>query len=144
MSERLRIATWSGPRNDLAPFLAASDLFVLPSAYEANALVVLEALASGLPVVSTPVGFAGEIVQHGVNGFLVDRDPGDVGERMQQLAELDWSELAEWRRRARLSAEPYGWRAIARRYLALAEELLAERSDRQPGTAGAADARAGG
>lgn len=127
-----------GPRGDVAPFLAASDLFVLPSAYEANALVVLEALASGLPVVATPVGFAGEIVEDGVNGFLVERDPVDIGRRMQQLADLDESELAQWRRRARASAEPYGWRAAARRYLELVETLASERDEGAPGTAGAA------
>jgi UDP-glucose:(heptosyl)LPS alpha-1,3-glucosyltransferase len=116
-----------GPRYNLRSFLAASDLFVLPSAYEANALVVLEALASGLPVVTTRVGFAPEVVVDGENGFLVERDPRQVGERLQQLAELPDEELAEWRRRARASVEPYSWREIARRYLDLAEELAAER-----------------
>lgn len=121
-----------GPRVYLAPFLAASDLFVLPSAYEANALVVLEALASGLPVVATPVGFAGEIVEDGVNGYLVERDPVDIAQRMQQLAELDPAELAGFRRRARLSAESYGWRAAARRYLELANGLAFEREAHAP------------
>ena len=117
-----------GPRQHLRPFLAASDLFVLPSAYEANALVVLEALASGLPVVTTAVGFAPEIIDDGVNGFLVDRDPVAVGDRLEELATLDDAQLAEWRRRARASVEPYGWPAIARRYLELAEELAAARA----------------
>lgn len=116
-----------GPRYNLRQYLAASDLFVLPSAYEANALVVLEALASGLPVVTTRVGFAPEVVVDGVNGFLVERDPREVGERMQQLAELSDEELAEYRRHARSSVEPYSWRAVARRYLDLARELEAER-----------------
>ena len=68
---------------DLVPFLHASDIFVLPSAYEANALVVLEALAAGCPVIATPVGFAPEVVVDGVNGFLVERDGRAVGERMR-------------------------------------------------------------
>ena len=129
-----------GPRYHLRPFLAASDMFVLPSAYEANALVVLEALASGLPVVTTRVGFAPEIVTDGRNGFLVDRDPRDVGDRLEQLAALGDEELAEWRRRARASAEPYSWRAVAERYLRLAEELLAEREAPTTGPPGGADA----
>lgn len=116
-----------GPRYNLRQYFAASDLFVLPSAYEANALVVLEALASGLPVVTTRVGFAPEVVVDGVNGFLVERDPREVGERMQQLADLPDAELAEYRSRARSSVEPYSWRAVARRYLDLVEELEAER-----------------
>ena len=115
-----------GPRELLTPFLAASDFFVLPSAYEANALVVLEALSSGLPVIATPVGFAPEIIADGDNGFIVARDAQAVGERMEQLASLEDSELAEWSRRARASAQQFGWNAIARRYLELVEELGAE------------------
>ena len=131
-----------GPRHDLAPFLAASDMFVLPSAYEANALVVLEALASGLPVVTTRVGFAPEIIVDGENGFLVDRDASDIGARLEQLAAED--DLSAWSRRARASVEPYSWRAVAQRYLALADELAAERPGRagsagEPGEAGSAD-----
>jgi len=117
-----------GPRRPPVPFLHAADFFVLPSAYEANALVVLEALAAGLPVIATPVGFAPEVVVDGVNGFLVERDGRSVGERMEQLANLDETELAAWGRRARESVEPFGWRGIAQRYLDLAEELLAERA----------------
>ncbi|WP_173921769.1 glycosyltransferase family 4 protein [Agromyces sp. Marseille-P2726] len=116
-----------GPRGDPRSFLSAADLFVLPSASEENALVVLEALASGLPVIATPVGFAPEVIVDGANGFLVERDGRAVGERMRQLAALDRTELAEWGRRARESVEPYGWRGVAERYLELAEELLAER-----------------
>ena len=109
-----------GPRYDLPLFFAASDMFVLPSAYESNALVVLEALASGLPVVATPVGFAPEIIEDGINGFLVARDARAVGEGLEQLADAD---LDAWRQRARASAEPYAWRRIAAQYLELAERL---------------------
>lgn len=129
-----------GPRYNLRPYLAAADLFVLPSAYEANALVVLEALASGLPVVTTRVGFAPEVVVDGVNGFLVERDPHEVGERMQQLADLSDDELAGYRSHARSSVEPYSWRAAARRYLDLARELEAERG--APAAGADADAEA--
>jgi glycosyltransferase involved in cell wall biosynthesis len=117
-----------GPRQHLVPLLHAADFFVLPSAYEANALVVLEALAAGLPVIATPVGFAPEVVVDGVNGFLVERDGRAVGERMEQLAAIEDAEFADWGRRARESVERYGWRGVAERYLELAEELVAERA----------------
>ena len=117
-----------GPRRGLVPLLHAADFFVLPSAYEANALVVLEALAAGLPVIATPVGFAPEVLVDGVNGFLVERDGRAVGERMQQLATIEDAEFTEWHRRARASVEHYGWRGIAERYLELAEDLVAERA----------------
>ncbi|UIP59984.1 glycosyltransferase family 4 protein [Agromyces marinus] len=117
-----------GVRKDLPNHLAACDFFVFPSAYEANALVVLEALASGLPVIATPVGFAPEVIHDGVNGYLVERDPEAVGARMEELATLDDESFAALRLGARASAERYGWREVARRYLALVEQVQAERS----------------
>ncbi len=51
--------------------LHASDIFVLPSYSEGFPLVILEAMAAGLPIVSTPVGVISEIVKSGENGFLV-------------------------------------------------------------------------
>jgi UDP-glucose:(heptosyl)LPS alpha-1,3-glucosyltransferase len=110
---------FAGVQHDLPLFFAASDMFVFPTSYEANALVVLEALASGLPVVTTPVGYAPEIIREGENGLLVSTDPAEIGDRLEQLA---WSEdLAGWRARARRSVEDHSWRAIAQRYLVLAE-----------------------
>ena len=117
VSERVHFA---GTQRDPVPFLWAADLLVLPSAYEANALVVLEALACGLPVVSTRVGFAPDILVDGENGFIVERDATSVGTR---LAELASQPLEEWRGRARRTAEQYAWPRVARRYLDLVESL---------------------
>ena len=111
-----------GTHRDPIPFLWASDVLVLPSAYEANALVVLEALACGLPVVSTRVGFAPDIVVDGENGFLVERDAASLGDRLEQLAA---QALDEWRMRARQTAERTPGRQIARRYLTLIESISA-------------------
>lgn len=118
---------FAGERPDPVPLLRASDVLVLPSAYEANALVVLEALACGVPVVSTRVGFAPDLLVDGENGFLVERDAAAVGAR---LAELDAEPLDAWRERARRTAEQHSWREVAGRYLALAQSLEAERSAR--------------
>ncbi|WP_353808024.1 glycosyltransferase family 4 protein [Agromyces sp. SYSU T00194] len=112
-----------GTQPDPVPYLWAADLLVLPSAYEANALVVLEALACGLPVVSTRVGFAPDIIVDGENGFLVDRDPASVAQRLDELDRLGPRITAEWRARARATSERYTWPEIARRYLALIDDL---------------------
>jgi glycosyltransferase involved in cell wall biosynthesis len=66
-----------GMRADVADILRASDVFVLSSRWEGNPLSVLEAMAAGLPVVSTAVGGVPELVQEGVTGLLVP--PNDAG-----------------------------------------------------------------
>jgi len=61
-----------------AGLIAASDLLVLSSAYEGLPVVVMEALAAGVPVVSTAVGGVPELIEHGRNGYLTK--PGDPDE----------------------------------------------------------------
>jgi UDP-glucose:(heptosyl)LPS alpha-1,3-glucosyltransferase len=117
-----------GPRSDLPVFFAASDLFVLPSAYEANALVVLEALAAGLPVIATRVGYAPEVIVDGVNGFLVDRDPVQIGDRFERLADAGREKFSI---SARGSAEAHGWSASAKRYIALLQPMSDARGGQQ-------------
>lgn len=62
---------WAGFRRDVPQILGAGDLFVLPSTEDAYPTVLLEAMASGLPVVSTDVGGIPEIVEHLRSGLLV-------------------------------------------------------------------------
>ncbi|HEU5038712.1 MAG TPA: glycosyltransferase family 4 protein [Nocardioides sp.] len=63
---------------DPAPYLADADLFVLTSGAENCPLALLEAMASGLPVVSTAVGGVPEVVRDGVDGLLCPADDRDA------------------------------------------------------------------
>jgi glycosyltransferase involved in cell wall biosynthesis len=65
-----------GVRTDIPDVLAAMDVFVLSSDYEGNPLSVLEAMAAGLPTVATAAGGVPELIDHGVQGFVVP--VGDV------------------------------------------------------------------
>ena len=94
--------------------LAAADLFALPSAYEAYPLVVLEALASGLPVIVTPTGGTTDVVVNGTNGWVVEANSAAVTEAV--LAYLG-ADRAAMRARARETAERLTWDAVAERYL---------------------------
>ena len=71
VADRVRYA---GSRSDMGRMHAAADLFVLPTQYEAFALAIIEALASGLPVITTKVPGAGDRVVDMHNGLLLD-DP---------------------------------------------------------------------
>jgi glycosyltransferase involved in cell wall biosynthesis len=59
---------------DVRPFYAAADVLLLTSDHEGTPNVVMEAMASGLPVVSTDVGDVSELVKDGLSGFLVERE----------------------------------------------------------------------
>ena len=109
-----------GRMTDPLPAFQAADLFVLPSAYEASALVVLEALACGLPVVATPVGYAPDVIDNGVNGLLVERSVDAIRRGLMEVLSQDLSRLSQ---AARASAVPHAWTTIAKRYLSLVDEL---------------------
>jgi len=63
------------------------DVFAMPTFYDACSLVVLEALAAGLPVVTTRMNGASELVSDGVDGFVVD-SPWQTSELSRRLDEL--------------------------------------------------------
>jgi sugar transferase (PEP-CTERM/EpsH1 system associated) len=62
-----------GERQDVAELLRSMDLFVLPSIAEGISNTVLEAMATGLPIVATRVGGNRELIEEGVNGCLVPK-----------------------------------------------------------------------
>ena len=91
--QRLAERCGAGPVNflgsvpDSAPYYAAADVYVQPTFYDPCSLVVLEALASGLPVVTSRFNGAGELMTDGVEGWIVD-DPADPEELASRLRVL--------------------------------------------------------
>jgi glycosyltransferase involved in cell wall biosynthesis len=85
LQERVRFL---GVRADVADILRASDVFVLSSRVEGNPMSVMEAMAAGLPVVSTAVGGVPELVREGVTGLLVpSEDARALAQAMQALVD---------------------------------------------------------
>ncbi|MBX6765496.1 MAG: glycosyltransferase family 4 protein, partial [Rubrobacteraceae bacterium] len=97
------------PRPRLAELFRQADVFVFPTLIEGMPLVVVEAMASGLPVITTPNG-PGDIVRDGVDGFLVP--PRDVDAIEEKLKLLRRSEelRAEMGRNARQRAQEFTWK----------------------------------
>ncbi len=115
------------PQNDLKHFYVAADFFVLPSLAEGLPLVVLEALASGCPVIASNIAGIPEIVSDGYNGLIVPpRDTEILSKAMQKL-----TNDSELRRKMSQSArhtvcENFTWESIARRVLKVYDEVCAQ------------------
>jgi UDP-glucose:(heptosyl)LPS alpha-1,3-glucosyltransferase len=115
LAARLGVAervAWLGPRPDIERWYAAADVCVLPTRYEPFGNVHLEALASGLVVVTSRRAGGSEVIQPGVNGAVIDpRDPRDVAAALQGVRDLSPARAAEMAAAARASAEPFTYAA---------------------------------
>ncbi|TBH21912.1 glycosyltransferase [Thermus thermamylovorans] len=79
-----------GLRKDVPELMNAADAYVMSSAWEGMPMVLLEAHASGLPIVATDVGANREVVREGVSGFLVwPRSPEALAGAMERMLALD-------------------------------------------------------
>lgn len=115
---------------ELAPAMAGSSLLVLPSWDEEQPLVVLEAMACGLPVVTTPAG-ASDLVEDGRNGLVVPPDdPRALAAAVNRLLDAADSarEMGEINRRQ--AEERHAWTKIAERVVEVYEGALRGRAVR--------------
>ena len=111
--------------DDIAKYLNAADLFVLPSLFEGLSNSLIEAMANGLPVISTRVGGSIDIIEDGINGLLVDVN--DVDQLTKAISKiLEDSGLAtRLGKNARQEIEKgYDLNKIAEKYLELYKELV--------------------
>lgn len=126
LADRLGVANrthFLGFRDDVPDLMRAADLFAFPSRYEACSLVLLEAMASGLPVVTASTTGGAELVNQEC-GVVLD-DPDDLSSLRRTLRQLVHApdQRASMCRKARARAENLSWSKMAERYLDLLEEL---------------------
>jgi glycosyltransferase involved in cell wall biosynthesis len=80
----------SSPYSEIPMYMSASDVFVLPSISEGLPMVILEALATGVPVVASKVGGIPDVLIHEYNGLLVKpQDPDDLAEAIIRILSDD-------------------------------------------------------
>lgn len=105
------------PRANIKQEFARADIFVLPSLAEGSAGVTYEALAAGLPVITTEA--AGSVVRDGIEGFIIpEREPEILAHRIEELVEN--RELRDrMAAAARERAKDYTWDNYAERLLAV-------------------------
>ncbi len=119
------LAWLPGERNDVPDVLRGLDCFVLPSLGEGISNTILEAMASGLPVIATDVGGNSELVDDKVTGELVPAaDPHALAQRMLVYArDRDAAKTAGSKGRARVERE-FSLEAMLGRYRNLYDRLL--------------------
>ena len=107
MAERLGVSarvTWLGPRPDIERWYAAADALVMPTRYEPFGNVHLEALATGLPVVTTTQAGGAEAVSPACGAVVEPRDPVGLALALDRLRAGNPAHLAA---SARAAAEPF-------------------------------------
>jgi sugar transferase (PEP-CTERM/EpsH1 system associated) len=122
----------AGARADVPACMAAMDCFVLPSQAEGISNTLLEAMASGLPVIATDVGGNGELVADGETGCLVpSSDPPALAEAMARLAgDADLRARMGAAGRAR-AVSRFSLEAMVTAYLDVYDRLLKQRAPRR-------------
>jgi PAS domain S-box-containing protein len=112
-----------GASESVHEFLQASDLYILPSDYEGFGVGIIEALATGIPVLVTPVGVAPQLIAHGENGYLFPpRKPEAMIDAIEAAlaAQPRWPEMGRLARRSVLSMD---MESVVEQYVALGRAL---------------------
>ncbi len=116
--------TFVGPvvQEELFEWYRKGDIFVYPSLYENFGQPILEAAAAGLPIISTPVGVAQEIITNNETGFLFSGDDEELADRITQLTDQNTRKKIGETARERVRSR-FGWGTIIKQYLDLYRSL---------------------
>lgn len=120
------VVEWWGYRSDMNRVFSAAHIAVLPTFYpEGLPKVLLEAAASGLPMVATNIPGCREIVRHGINGILVEpKNTAQLAEAIKRLI-FDKELREQYGRRAReIAVAEFSLDLVVRQHLDLYSELL--------------------
>ena len=116
------VFTGAKPQQSIAEMMRAAKVFVLPSLSEGFGVVLLEAMACGVPCIGTSVGGIPGILNHGTGLLVPPGDPGALGEAILRL--IQSPALREEMRRKGIDqvACQYSWQAISKRILSVYQQ----------------------
>jgi glycosyltransferase involved in cell wall biosynthesis len=123
------VITGNVPREKLAEFYSAADLFLFPSSYEGFGLSMLEAMSSRVPVIASPSGGPGDILEHGVNAWLLkEPTPNEISNAVCEV--LTDHQLREnlVKNAFEMVKEKYTWKNVVDELETIYEETIAERA----------------
>jgi UDP-glucose:(heptosyl)LPS alpha-1,3-glucosyltransferase len=115
---------FTGVREEIATYYQASDVFVMPSLFDTFGMAALEAMAAGLPVIITRNVGARDLVENGVNGFVLQDNPSppEFGECLAVL--LDKERRLRMGEMAKREASKHTWDQVAKQVSMIYEETL--------------------
>jgi glycosyltransferase involved in cell wall biosynthesis len=133
MSEKLGVRDrvhFLGFRRDIADIMRAVDFFVFPSRYEACSLVMLEAMASGLPIITATTAGGAELITNDC-GFVLS-DPNSVEELILYLNVLTQhlDVRIQMGKQASSIANNYSWKRMADQYISILEKTVSDKDQK--------------
>ncbi|MFH1770947.1 MAG: glycosyltransferase family 4 protein [archaeon] len=119
------IFTGNIPNAEVTKYYAACDIFAFHSLHEGFGIVLIEALSTGKPVVTTIAGGTTDIVEDGVNGFLVKpKRPKDFADRVVRLVEDEKLRQKFGENGRKKAVDQFIWSKIADKYLKTYEKII--------------------
>lgn len=113
------------PREALLREMSEADVFVFPSLFEGFALVILEAMAAGLPVITTPNTAGPDLIEHGKEGLIVPAGDANALRAAMESLLNDPERTRSMGRAAHGRAKEYTWEKYGERWEAMLQELRA-------------------
>ncbi len=114
-----------GPKDNLAPYYQAMDVYVLPSLTETTSLTTMEAMSCGCAVVVTPVGFIKEYINDGTNGLLFPKKNSYVlYSKLEYLKQNNEAKETLGRNARETIVNEYSWKKTTKNITQVIDELM--------------------
>lgn len=116
------------PNTDVPDLLRSADIFLLPSLSEGFALTALEAMASGLPIISTPVGIIPEMVSKWNNGIIIPfKSSTAISNAIISLLDHPNIRLEYGKQSVKATREKYSWTTVAKKYEEIYQKIVSSK-----------------
>lgn len=112
-------------QEELRNYYNASDVVVIPSLMEATSLAALEAMACGVPVLSTNVGGMTQIIHNGINGWLIPpKSSESIAQMIEEIVRGTYNLDEMGKKAMEIVNEKYSWELIAKEVLGIYNKIL--------------------